>query len=146
MYALIAGLLFGAGLAVSGMILPEKVIGFLDLAGQWDPSLMLVMSGALGVFIPGYLLLIKKRRTALDGTVLNIKSGSEFDAKLILGAAIFGIGWGLGGICPGPAISMALLGGWPFIAFIVAMLVGMFLAQMLEQISTSKKASLLSSD
>ncbi len=144
MYALIAGLLFGVGLAVSGMVLPEKVIGFLDITGHWDPSLMFVMGGALAVFIPGYFFLIKKRTVALNGAALNLKKGNQFDAKLIIGSAIFGIGWGLAGICPGPSISVMLLGGLPILGFIIAMLVGMAIAEFVGHLTSEKKETLVS--
>ena len=144
MYALIAGLLFGAGLAISGMVLPEKVIGFLDITGQWDPSLMFVMGGALAVFMPGYFFLVKKRKVAFNGTMLNLKTGKQLDAKLILGSAIFGIGWGLAGICPGPSMSVLLFGGLPVLGFVMAMLVGMAIAELVGHISAEKKETLLS--
>ncbi len=128
MITLFAGILFGFGLAFSGMMQPEKVIGFLDITGQWDASLMLVMCGALAVFTPGYHFLIKKRDKAWNGDVINLPTKKSLDIELIIGALLFGAGWGLAGICPGPAIAMVALVGWPAVAFIVSMVVGMWLA------------------
>ncbi|MDF1739225.1 MAG: hypothetical protein P1U86_08705 [Verrucomicrobiales bacterium] len=121
---LLAGLLFGAGLALSGMTDPSRVIGFLDLAGEWDPTLAFVMAGALLVFSTGYFFLRKKCRLP----------GNESDSvskKLILGAILFGVGWGLGGFCPGPAIANLAALRTEALIFVPMMAVGMFLAQRL---------------
>ncbi|MDA7922639.1 hypothetical protein N9B21_01215 [Verrucomicrobiales bacterium] len=118
----LAGLLFGAGLALSGMTDPSRVVGFLDLAGQWDPTLAFVMGGALIVFSAGYFLLRKKCHLP----------GNESDPvskKLIFGAILFGIGWGLGGFCPGPAIANLAAPRIEALIFVPMMAVGMFLAQ-----------------
>ena len=128
MIALVAGMLFGFGLAFSGMMQPDKVIGFLDITGNWDASLMLVMGGALAVFTPGYHFLVKKRQKALNGEQIHLPEKTSLDPELIIGALLFGVGWGLAGICPGPAIAMAAMVGWPAVAFIAAMVTGMWLA------------------
>lgn len=128
MVTLLSGILFGFGLAFSGMMQPEKVVGFLDITGQWDASLMLVMGGALAVFTPGYHFLIKQREKAWNGDVINLPVRKALDTELFIGALLFGAGWGLAGICPGPAIAMVAFVGWPAIAFIVSMILGMWLA------------------
>jgi len=123
--ALVAGVLFGAGLTVSQMIDPAKVVGFLDLFGQWDPSLALVMAGALVVTFLGYRLAGTQGRPWLAGSFAKPKR-SDIDAKLLAGAGLFGLGWGLAGYCPGPAISGLALGELPTAVFVAAMLAGMF--------------------
>ena len=128
MITLIAGVLFGFGLALSGMMQPDKVVGFLNIAGEWDASLMLVMGGALAIFTPGYHFIIKKRQQTWNGAVLHLPTKKALDHQLIIGALIFGAGWGLAGICPGPAIAMVALVGWPAIVFIFAMVAGMLIA------------------
>jgi uncharacterized membrane protein YedE/YeeE len=118
------GLLFGVGLTVSRMINPERVLGFLDFAGSWDATLGFVMAGALAISIPGYLL-ARRRDTAVIGEAMQIPTRNDIDAKLFLGAATFGIGWGLVGFCPGPALAALSSGLMPAIAFVAAMLAGM---------------------
>ncbi len=124
---LLAGTLFGAGLFISGMMDPEKVIGFLDLFGNWDPSLMFVMGSALVVTVPAFKFILQRKKPFFnDAFTLPIKV--NLDKPLIVGAAIFGIGWGLYGYCPGPAISsLASLNTAGFI-FVPSMLVGMWFA------------------
>ncbi|WP_019616193.1 YeeE/YedE family protein [Psychromonas ossibalaenae] len=126
---LICGALFGSGMIISGMVDPAKVIAFLNISGDWDPSLMFVMGGALAVFTPIYHLLIKKRSNALNGEKLSWASNKQIDATLITGSAIFGIGWGLAGFCPGPV--MASLGGGSstIMMFLASMLIGMTAAK-----------------
>ncbi len=92
--ALVSGLLFGAGMVVSGMADPQKVLAFLDITGQWDPSLMFVMGGALLIFAPFYHLVIKKRKHALNGDELNFPATNKVDSTLVTGSIIFGLGWG----------------------------------------------------
>ncbi len=122
--ALFAGTLFGVGLAVSGMVNPAKVIGFLDVAGNWDPTLMFVMGGALLVTIPAFRLILKRPRPILaDGFALPTKSA--LDGRLLGGATLFGVGWGLSGFCPGPAVVAMVTGLTPVFAFVGAMMVGM---------------------
>src|SRR6266513_2078453 len=120
----LAGGLFGAGLAISGMTDPGRVIGFLDVFGTWDPALLFVMAGAVGVYGLGMLLLRRFQNLKLPST-----ASSPIDSRLVIGATIFGIGWGLSGFCPGPAL--ANLGALRFeaLVFVPAMAIGMFLAQ-----------------
>jgi uncharacterized protein len=124
--ALISGTLFGLGLAVSGMMNPAKVIGFLDVAGAWDPTLAFVMGGALLVTIPAFRLILGRPRPVLaDG--FSLPTRSAVDARLIGGSALFGVGWGLSGFCPGPAVAALVTGLTPVFAFVAAMLAGMVL-------------------
>ncbi len=121
---LFAGALFGLGLAVSGMVDPAKVIGFLDVAGDWDPTLAFVMGGALLVTIPAFRLIFKRPRPVLvDEFELPTKKG--LDTRLLEGSALFGVGWGLSGFCPGPAVTALATGLTPVFAFVVAMIAGM---------------------
>lgn len=128
--ALAAGLLFGLGLAVSQMANPAKVLAFLDLAGRWDPSLALVMAGALAVTIPGYRLVLRRPKPVLAAK-FGLPTATAIDWRLLAGAAVFGAGWGLVGFCPGPAIaSLAWMQGvnlW----FLAAMAAGMLLTRRL---------------
>jgi len=127
--SLVAGALFGAGLLVSGMTQPSKVVGFLDIGGgAWDPSLAFVMVGAIGVFAIAYRLIARRRRTLFGGP-LYLPTAQRVDAALIGGAAIFGVGWGLAGYCPGPALVSAAAGAAPALVFVGAMIVGMMLAR-----------------
>ena len=125
-FALLSGLVFGLGLLVSGMTDPIKVKGFLDLFGAWDPSLALVMGGAIAV---GVLAFASARRRELSwtGTHMEIPSNVTIDARLLLGGALFGAGWGLAGYCPGPALVAASSGSAVAAAFVAAMLAGMTL-------------------
>ncbi|HHQ4774324.1 TPA: DUF6691 family protein [Aeromonas veronii] len=125
--SLFAGLLFGLGMAISGMVDPARVTGFLDLAGAWDPSLAFVMGGALLVFMPGYFLLVKPRRQSVLGEPIAAVPAPKLERNLVGGAALFGIGWGLVGICPGPALSLISSGQPMILLFIVAMVVGILL-------------------
>ncbi|MEC7941805.1 MAG: YeeE/YedE family protein [Pseudomonadota bacterium] len=125
---LLAGVLFGSGMIISGMVDPNKVLGFLDITGDWDISLAFVMGGALLVFTPFYHLVIKKRDKALNGERLDSCNNPLIDRKLIMGSTMFGLGWGLAGFCPGPAVT-SLSGGNPTVwVFMISMLVGMWLA------------------
>jgi uncharacterized membrane protein YedE/YeeE len=122
--ALLCGFIFGMGLLVSGMVNPAKVLGFLDLFGAWDPSLALVMAGATGVAAVGFIL-TKKRSASLLGEPLQAPNNRSIDARLLLGSLTFGVGWGLAGFCPGPAL-VALGAGEPkALLFVAAMLLGM---------------------
>jgi uncharacterized membrane protein YedE/YeeE len=124
--ALFAGTLFGVGLAVSGMVNPAKVIGFLDIAGEWDPTLIFVMGGALLVTIPAFRMILNRPRPLLaDGFALPTRSA--LDARLVGGSALFGVGWGLSGFCPGPAVVAMVTGLVPVFAFVAAMVAGMVL-------------------
>ena len=129
-HAVVAGAIFGLGLAVSGMTNPDKVLNFLDVAGHWDPSLALVMGAALAVATPGFAWL-RRRGCTLDGGALPAQPGTRLDRRLLAGSALFGIGWGLAGYCPGPALANLAHGGSDAIVFVVAMLVGSQLARFL---------------
>lgn len=122
--SLLSGMLFGLGLTLSGMVLPSRVQGFLDISGNWDPSLALVMAGALLIFMPGYFLLIRPRQKSLLGLPLHLPKSRTIDGRLVAGSALFGIGWGLVGICPGPAIASLMVGGDKLLLFVVALLAG----------------------
>ena len=123
--ALVAGALFGFGLSLSGMVDPARVSGFLDVAsGHWDPSLMFVLGGAVSVAVPGVLLSRFIARPVLAED-FSLPAKTRIDRPLILGSAIFGIGWGLAGFCPGPALSAFALGLLPVILFVCAMIAGM---------------------
>ncbi|SDN64800.1 hypothetical protein SAMN05216360_11010 [Methylobacterium phyllostachyos] len=122
--ALAAGLLFGLGLSLSGMLDPARVRGFLDVGGAWDPSLVFVLGGAVSVSALGYLLSRRLRRPALAET-FDLPTARRIDPPLVGGAALFGIGWGLSGFCPGPAIAALSTGAAPVLVFVAAMLVGM---------------------
>lgn len=128
--ALLAGTLFGAGLTVSQMINPRKVLAFLDLAGDWDPSLALTMGGALLVTAIGYRFVLRRPRPAFD-EAFRVPAKSSVDLRLVSGAGLFGVGWGLGGYCPGPAVSAVALGTLEPWLFIAAMVAGGLLAGML---------------
>ena len=136
-----AGLLFGLGLTVSQMINPSKVIGFLDFAGNWDPTLAFVMGGALVAAYPGTALARRWRRSAQAagqsepksflGQRFQIPNRSDIDFALIGGSALFGVGWGLSGLCPGPALAALSTGLAPIVVFVVAMLAGMAIHRLL---------------
>lgn len=129
-YAAFAGALFGFGLAVSGMTDPDKVLNFLDIAGHWDPSLALVMGGALLVSTPGFLWL-RRRGRGLGGVALPAPPPSRIDARLVAGSLLFGIGWGIAGYCPGPALAnLAHLALDP-VVFVIALLAGSQFARLL---------------
>ncbi|WMN88741.1 YeeE/YedE family protein [Vibrio parahaemolyticus] len=141
--ALVSGVLFGMGMAVSGMIDPAKVVGFLDISGNWDPSLAFVMGGALAVFMPSYFLIIKPRKQSVSGAEMCTPTNTKIDTRLLSGAAIFGLGWGLAGICPGPAVASLALGNVSIILFFVAMLAGSMFAKWVinareEKMKTAK--------
>lgn len=139
--SLLSGLLFGVGMAVSGMIDPAKVVAFLDITGNWDPSLAFVMGGALLVFMPSYVILIKPRRQALNRETYCLPTKATIDLKLVFGAALFGLGWGIAGICPGPAVSSLLYGNIAILVFLLAMVCGSLLAHFCTAASTRHKHS-----
>lgn len=122
--ALAAGLLFGLGLTVSQMANPAKVVGFLDLAGDWDPSLAFVLAGAVVTTAVGFQLVQRAGRPLL-APAFRLPNATRIDRPLLLGAAIFGLGWGLVGFCPGPALAALGLDGLPVAVFVLAMLAGM---------------------
>ena len=125
---LFVGLLFGTGLILSGMANPAKVQNFLDLFGTWDPSLAFVMGGAIMVNMPGFWL-VQKRAKPLFHDVFHLPTRTDFDTRLVVGAATFGIGWGLGGFCPGPALTALPLAATGTLWFVPAMLIGMVVAK-----------------
>ncbi|HQM88010.1 MAG TPA: YeeE/YedE family protein [Methylotenera sp.] len=124
LFALFSGLIFGIGLILAGMANPAKVLAFLDLAGLWDPSLGLVMGGAIAVGLIAFTV-AKKRTKSFLGLPMNLPTSCIIDKRLIIGSLIFGIGWGLVGICPAPAFVLLGTGSLKGIVFLVAMLIGM---------------------
>ena len=127
----VVGLVFGLGLVVSGMSNPAKVLGFLDLAGPWDPSLALVMAGAIAVGAVGFAL-ARKRAASVLGLPMRLPSSRVIDRRLAIGAVAFGVGWGLVGLCPGPALTALSTGSIEAIVFVAAMLAGMALFEIGE--------------
>jgi uncharacterized membrane protein YedE/YeeE len=132
--AFIAGLLFGSGLILSGMSNPAKVLAFLDVAGRWDPSLLFVMVGAILVAAIGFRVGGARARTVFGGHI-HIPGAARVDARLVLGSVVFGVGWGLVGYCPGPALTSLGVGGWPTLLFVAAMIAGMAVFEVSERIS-----------
>jgi uncharacterized membrane protein YedE/YeeE len=124
--AAVAGALFGAGLLLSGMTQPAKVVAFLDVAHGWDPSLGFVMGGAVAVYATAFAWIGRRRQGPWFGGMFHLPTRRDIDAPLVVGAAVFGLGWGLGGYCPGPGLVSAAGGSTTAIAFVAAMLVGMF--------------------
>ncbi|MEZ5758234.1 MAG: DUF6691 family protein [Emcibacteraceae bacterium] len=129
--ALIAGLIFGLGLIISGMSNPAKVLNFLDLAGTFDPSLLFVMGGAIIVVFTGYKLVLK-RKTPIFDNAFHIPTRKDIDKNLIIGSVIFGIGWGIGGFCPGPSLTSVLLGSEGIIYFFPSLVVGLIITKIIK--------------
>ena len=129
--ALGAGSIFGAGLALAGMLNPAKVVGFLDIFGMWDPSLGLVMAGGILVTGTGYYFVMKRNRPVFDAR-FDLPSSNNIDRPLIIGSAIFGIGWGLAGYCPGPVLASLLLQPADMLPFLVTLLAGAFVGRWLR--------------
>lgn len=130
--SLLAGLVFGLGLIVSGMANPAKVLGFLDLAGLWDPSLAFVMAGAIVVGFFAFLL-ANKRRNSLLGVEMKLPAAGSVNRRLVIGSLLFGMGWGLAGFCPGPGLVALGMGEPKAAVFVLAMLAGMGLFELLER-------------
>ncbi|MCF7991295.1 MAG: YeeE/YedE family protein [Thiohalocapsa sp.] len=128
------GVLFAAGLGLSGMTLPQKVIGFLDFAGEWDPSLALVMVGSAGVYFVFYRRIIRRAHPLFDVS-FHVPTRTDIDQRLIVGAALFGIGWGLVGFCPGPALTALVSGYDKALIFFVAMVTGMYAYRTVDAIA-----------
>lgn len=126
------GLLFGIGLILAGMTDPGKVLGFLDLFGAWDPSLAFVMGGAILVGVFAFAL-ARKRTTSVLGGAMHLPTARDIDKRLVTGSLVFGAGWGLAGFCPGPAIVSMGAGQPKAIAFVLAMVAGMFLFELFER-------------
>ena len=142
MYAITAwlsGLVFGLGLIVSGMVNPAKVLGFLDLAGAWDPSLALVMAGAVAVGFFAFLA-AQKRTHSLIGAEMKLPTASAINRRLLAGSALFGVGWGVAGFCPGPGLAALGMGEPKALVFVAAMLVGMGIFTWLEKRERGMKA------
>ena len=136
--ALLAGLLFGVGLILSGMSNPSKVLGFLDLAGKWDPSLAFVMGGAILVGAVAFRF-GAGRTTSLLGEPMRVPTLRTIDRRLVVGSLTFGVGWGLAGFCPGPALASVLSGSMKPVLFVLAMVAGMVLFELLEKLSRSAR-------
>ena len=134
--SLVSGIIFGFGLVISEMINPAKVLGFLDLFGNWDPSLAFVMIGALVVSSPMFHI-IKNNKKPVFAEKFDYSNNKNINSKLIIGSAMFGAGWGLGGLCPGPAISAIALLNVYSIAFVISMFVGFYFVKVLN-VSASK--------
>jgi len=122
--AVISGLVFGLGLAISGMVNPAKITGFLDVAGDWDPSLAFVLASATGVTVLTFRYILKRERPILDKG-FHLPTRTDVDSPLIVGAGLFGIGWGIVGFCPGPVYTTLLMGRWETWVFFAAMIAGM---------------------
>lgn len=135
--AFAAGLVFGIGLIISGMSDPAKVVGFLDLAGKWDPSLALVMAGAIAVGLAAFAL-AKRRRTTWLNLPMLLPETRRVDKRLLAGSALFGVGWGLAGICPGPALVLVGAGLPQGLLFVAAMIGGMAVFEMLERMARGR--------
>ena len=138
--ALLSGLVFGLGLIVSGMANPAKVLGFLDLAGAWDPSLALVMAGAIAVGFFAFLI-AKKRTRSFIGAEMKLPTASAIDQRLLTGSALFGAGWGMAGFCPGPVLVALGMGEPKALVFVAAMLLGMVIFSWREKRQNANLAS-----
>ena len=130
--SLLAGLVFGLGLIVSGMANPAKVLGFLDLAGAWDPSLAFVMAGAIAVATLAFAL-AKKRTVTFLGSAMKLPTSRDIDRRLVIGSLLFGIGWGVAGFCPGPGLVALGMGEIKALVFVGAMLAGMGIFELIER-------------
>lgn len=130
--ALVSGLIFGLGLILAGMANPAKVLAFLDLTGDWDPSLAFVMAGAIAVGSVAFAMAEKQKKSYL-GTPMNLPTSRIIDKRLVLGALAFGVGWGIAGICPGPALVLLGTGSAKGVVFVAAMLLGMGAFEILER-------------
>lgn len=130
--ALVAGVVFGAGLLIGGMTRPEKIVGFLDVLGNWDPSLALVMLGAVSVHFVAYRAIRARERPFLS-VQWSIPRRRDIDVSLLAGAALFGVGWGLSGYCPGPAITSLPSGSGMTLVFVAAMVIGMIVMTQLQR-------------
>ena len=131
--AVVAGSLFALGLAIAGMTIPANVVGFLDMFGDWNPRLAFVMIGAIAIHAPSYWGLVRRRPAPALAPTFELPERSNIDARLVAGAAIFGVGWGIGGYCPGPAVASLGTGALEVAIFVGAMLAGMLAYNMLER-------------
>lgn len=139
-FSLLAGLVFGLGLIVSGMANPEKVLGFLDLAGNWDPSLAFVMAGAIAVGAIAFTF-ARKRTVSLLGLQMTMPTATQLDRRLVGGSLMFGVGWGIAGFCPGPALVALGAGEAKAVVFVAAMLLGMGVFELLERRGAARRGA-----
>jgi uncharacterized membrane protein YedE/YeeE len=139
--AFLAGLLFGSGLILSGMSNPAKVLAFLDLAGRWDPSLAFVTVGAILVAAIAFRVGGERANTVFGGAI-HMPGARHIDARLVLGSVVFGIGWGLVGYCPGPALTSLGVGGWPTLLFVASMIAGMTVYEAVDRIAAWRASRL----
>ena len=130
--SLLSGIIFGLGLTISGMVNPQKVLGFLNLFDAWDPSLIFVMVGAIIIFAPLHFIFKKKSRPILAKNFISIQN-KNIDKKLLIGSGLFGVGWGLAGLCPGPAIASISFLNPSSLIFVLFMFVGFFIANRIEK-------------
>ena len=130
--SLLSGIIFGLGLTISGMVNPQKVLGFLNIFDAWDPSLIFVMVGAIIIFAPLHLIFKKKSRPILAKNFISIEN-KNIDKKLLIGSGLFGVGWGLAGLCPGPAIASISFLNPSSLIFVLFMFVGFFIANRIEK-------------
>lgn len=135
--AFLVGLIFGVGIAVSGMINPAKVLNFFDVAGTWDPSLIFVMGGALITTFLGYRFVLRRPAPLLEPKFM-LPTARDIDARLIGGSAVFGLGWGIAGFCPGAALPALGSGKWEVVAFVVALIAGIWVARMAQARSAGR--------
>lgn len=131
--SLLAGLVFGLGLILSGMANPAKVLGFLDLAGAWDPSLALVMAGAIAVGLIAFAAARRRTVSYLGAPMQQLPKGRQIDRRLIAGSVLFGVGWGIAGFCPGPGLVALGMGETKAVVFVIAMLAGMGIFELVER-------------
>ena len=136
------GLVFGVGISISGMANPAKVLNFFDVAGRWDPSLIMVMGGALVVTFIGYRLVLRRPAPLMD-LKFHLPDNSRIDARLLGGAAVFGVGWGIAGFCPGGALPALGTGRIEVVAFVAALIAGIFVAKGLTALSSARTARFL---
>ena len=130
--SLLSGIIFGVGLTISGMVNPQKVLGFLNIFDAWDPSLIFVMVGAIIIFAPLHFIFKKKSRPILAKIFISIQN-KNIDKKLLIGSGLFGVGWGLAGLCPGPAIASISFLNPSSLIFVLFMFVGFFIANRIEK-------------
>lgn len=135
--AFAVGIVFGIGLTIAQMVNPAKVLSFLDLAGNWDPSLAFVMGGGAGVAAVGYRLVLRRSRPIL-ADAFQTPTRTDLDARLIIGGGLFGIGWGIAGLCPGPALAVLALGRSEAVIFVLAMMTGFALFELYDRVLTKR--------
>lgn len=136
----LCGLLFAAGLGLAQMTEPTRVIGFLDFFGDWDPTLMFVMGGAIAFYLPVWYAL-RGRKAPIGGKIIPKKLASQIDSRLFIGASIFGIGWGIAGVCPGPGIVLLGRANVDFFVFVACMIAGMLLYSLINKRKPSKQVA-----